>query len=274
MVTLNDKILQASPLNGEIKLNELSTRINEDKKKLIPALIKLKYSGYLRLRKPFLGQYRIKRTDLDPKGANCRILTMFNLKGGVGKTVISFNLSASLAEQGKNVLLVDLDPQANLSGLFAKSNIGLYELMNAAPTQSVIKKSGIKNLDFIPSGSKLANIELELVSRYKRESVLSNFISEIRANYDYIIFDCHPSISLLTVNALVASDGAVIPCELAPFGLQSVEKSMFVIDMVSKRLNRRLKCDAIILNKYFEDNLVGTEIEEKIRKKSGKSLDK
>ncbi|MBU0573493.1 MAG: AAA family ATPase, partial [Candidatus Margulisbacteria bacterium] len=146
------------------------------------------------------------------------IISMVNQKGGVGKTTTTVNLAAYVATAGKKVLLIDIDPQGNASVGFGidreKIEGCIYNLLiDNAPVADLLQKSSISNLDILPATSRLAGAEVELVSQPDRENRLKNALMEVKENYDFVFIDCPPSLNLLTVNALTASDEVIIPIQ-------------------------------------------------------------
>src|SRR5687767_14326201 len=157
-----------------------------------------------------------------------RILAMCNQKGGVGKTTTAINLGAALAEYGRRVLLVDFDPQGSLSvGLGISPhdlNMTIYDLImeRGAGTEDVLRSTDVKGMDLIPSNIDLSAAEVQLVTEIAREQALARVLKPVLADYDHVIIDCQPSLGLLTVNALTASDAVVVPLECEFFALRGV----------------------------------------------------
>ncbi len=184
-----------------------------------------------------------------------RIIGVANQKGGVGKTTTAINLAASLAVLEFKTLLVDADPQANsTTGIgFDLHNItkSLYDSMvNNAHAHEVILKTEVPFLDLIPSHIDLVGYEVEMINFPNRENVLKNVLDSVRDDYDFIIIDCSPSLGLITVNALVASDSVVIPVQCEFFALEGLGKLLNTIKIVQSRLNTELQIEGILMTMY------------------------
>ena len=183
------------------------------------------------------------------------VIAMTNQKGGVGKTTTTINLGAALAEAGRKVLMVDMDPQGSLSiGLGVNpDDLGgaktVYDMLmdsNTSPAADVVMKTSIPGLDLLPANIQLSAAELRLAGEVAREYALDRAFESVRPNYDYILIDCQPSLGLLTVNALTAADGVVIPMECEFFALRGVEMLRETITKVKERLNGRLTIDGVL----------------------------
>lgn len=195
-----------------------------------------------------------------------RIIAVCNQKGGVGKTTTSINLGAALAELGRKVLLVDFDPQGALSvGLGVPTHnldVTIYNLLveSGHDVRPVIQKTANENLDLIPANIDLSAAEVQLVGEVAREMVLARILRPVLDEYDIIIIDCQPSLGLLTVNALTAAHGVVIPLETEFFAMRGVALLVDTIDKVADRLNPRLKIDGILCTMYDGRTLHSREV--------------
>src|SRR5919112_2551317 len=189
-------------------------------------------------------------------GQPATIISMCNQKGGVGKTTTTINLGAALVEAGRKVLLIDLDPQGALSvGLGIPSQQLDRTIYNALMERNtslvdVRVRTDIKGLDLVPSNIDLSAAEVQLVSEVAREQTLMRVLSSVRDEYDYILIDCQPSLGLLTVNALTAAQGVIIPLECEFFSLRGVALLVDTIDKVKERLNPSLEISGILATMY------------------------
>ncbi|WP_225579718.1 ParA family protein [Nocardioides donggukensis] len=201
---------------------------------------------------------------------NARVIAMCNQKGGVGKTTTTINLGASLAEYGRKVLLVDFDPQGSLSvglGLNPhEMDLSIYNLLMERDVdfQEVVVPSGVPGMDLLPSNIDLSAAEVQLVHEVAREQTLARVLAPALATYDVILIDCQPSLGLLTVNALTASDGVIVPLECEYFALRGVALLKTTIDKVQERLNPKLEIDGVLGTMFDGRTLHSREVMERL----------
>jgi len=199
-----------------------------------------------------------------------RIIAIANQKGGVGKTTTAVNLSAALAEMGKKVLLIDIDPQGNTtSGIgIEKNDIKncIYDvLINEIPLDKVIIKSKYANLDLAPSSIQLAGAEVELVLTISREIKLKKALHYVKENYEIIIIDCPPSLGLLTLNALTAAHGVLIPIQCEYYALEGLGQLMNTINLVKRHLNTSLNIEGVLLTMYDIRTNLSSQVAEEVK---------
>jgi chromosome partitioning protein len=200
-----------------------------------------------------------------------KIIAIANQKGGVGKTTTSVNLGACLAYIGKRVLLVDVDPQGN-----ATSGIGIdkadvehcvYDiLVDDVDVTEVIKPTAVENLDAIPATIQLAGAEIELVPTISREVRLKRALEKVKHNYDYMIIDCPPSLGLLTINALTASDAVLIPVQCEYYALEGLSQLLNTVRLVQKHLNTDLMIEGVLLTMLDARTNLGIQVIEEVKK--------
>lgn len=197
-----------------------------------------------------------------------RIISVLNQKGGVGKTTSTINLAAAIAKSGKSVLIIDLDPQANAtSGIGVDKNsvnASIYDILTSQkPASDTILKTRIDNLSIIPATTSLAAAEQELVSVMSRESVLKSTLENLV--FDYVIIDCPPSLGLLSINALVASDSVLIPVQAEFYALEGLGLLMQTIQRVQKGLNPSLKLLGIIMTMVDPRNALSGQVIKEVK---------
>ncbi len=201
---------------------------------------------------------------------NARVIAMCNQKGGVGKTTTTINLGAALAEYGRKVLLVDFDPQGSLSvGLGLNPHqieLTIYNLLmqSDVTVDDVVVPTGVEGMDLLPSNIDLSAAEVQLVQEVAREQTLQRVLAAARPKYDVILIDCQPSLGLLTVNALTAADGVIVPLECEYFALRGVALLKTTIDKVRERLNPRLRIEGVLGTMYDGRTLHGREVMQRL----------
>ncbi len=200
-----------------------------------------------------------------------RIIGIINAKGGVGKTTTANNLGAYLTALGKYVLLVDLDPQANatagLGVYLEEDHLNLYHsLVGDHEPEAIIRKSSLFGFDVLPAGASLAGAGVELVDMEEREFRLKKVLNKIRTNYDYILIDSPPSLGLLTVNGLVASEGLIIPVQCEYFALEGLGQLINTVELVRKSLNPELQIYGVLLTMYDKRNVLARQVMNEVQK--------
>ncbi len=200
-----------------------------------------------------------------------RIIAVANQKGGVGKTTTCVNLCAALTLMNKKVLLVDCDPQGNASsgmGVFKSSRPNTYDMViNGVPAERCVISTDYG--DVIPASKELAAASVELIDIEGREFILKNAVSALYSEYDYILLDCPPSLELLTVNALVAADSVLIPMQCEYYALEGITDLLTSVKMCSKRLNRRLSIEGIVLTMYDSRANLTIQVANELRRHLG-----
>ncbi len=199
-----------------------------------------------------------------------RAIAIANQKGGVGKTTTSINLSSSLAARGKKVLVIDIDPQGNTTSGFGieKNNLEntIYELiLGECSVQDSIIKDVIPNVSLLPSNVNLAAAEIELIGIEKKEYILKKEIEWIKDDYDYIIIDCPPSLSMLTVNAMTTADSVLVPIQCEYYALEGLSQLIHTVNLVRERLNPELDIDGVVFTMYDSRTNLSMQVVENVK---------
>lgn len=206
-----------------------------------------------------------------------RTIAIANQKGGVGKTTTAINLSACLAEKGKKVLAVDMDPQGNMtSGLGVdKDSVEntIYNLIiGEAKMEEVLIKNVLENLDIIPTNIDLSGAEIELLDVEEKEYIVRNEINKIKDNYDFIIIDCPPSLSMLTINALTAADSVLVPIQCEYYALEGLSQLIHTIELVQERLNKKLEIEGVVFTMYDARTNLSLEVVENVKENLNQNI--
>lgn len=198
------------------------------------------------------------------------IMAIANQKGGVGKTTTTINLSAALAEKGKKVLVIDMDPQGNTS-----SGLGIdkdelettvYQLMIGDNTfDECVQKNVFENLDVLAANVNLAGIEIETMDMEDRNYILSNLISEVENRYDFILIDCPPSLNTLTINSMTTADSVLVPIQCEYYALEGLSQLIYTINLVKDRLNQRLCINGVVFTMYDGRTNLSMQVIENVR---------
>lgn len=200
-----------------------------------------------------------------------RIITIFNQKGGVGKTTTVINLAAALGKLNKNILIVDVDPQGNAtSGLGVDKNslqLSVYDaLINGVSLKQIIKKTTADNVEIVPSNVDLAGAEIELISMEGRELALKRSLEEIEGNYDFILIDCPPSLGLLSLNGLSASHSVLVPIQCEYYALEGVSQLVDTIMLVKRSLNPELEIEGVVLSMFDGRTNLSIQVVDEVKK--------
>lgn len=199
-----------------------------------------------------------------------RIIAVANQKGGVGKTTTAINLSACLAEQGEKVLVIDMDPQGNTTSGFGvdKNDLDdtIYELLiGESDVQECIIENVMENLSLIPSNVNLSGAEIELIGVNRKEYILREQIHPLRDQYDFIIIDCPPSLSILTINSMTTADSVLVPIQCEYYALEGLSQLMHTITLVKKRLNPELEMEGVVFTMFDARRNLSLQVVENVR---------
>lgn len=199
-----------------------------------------------------------------------RIIAIANQKGGVGKTTTAINLSACLAEKGKKVLAIDMDPQGNMtSGLGVdKDSVEktVYDLIiGEAQIEEIICKEVLENLDVLPTNIDLSAAEIELIGIENKEYIIKNEVEKVKENYDFIIIDCPPSLSMLTINAMTTADSVLVPIQCEYYALEGLSQLIHTIELVKERLNSSLEIEGVVFTMYDARTNLSLQVVENVK---------
>ena len=198
------------------------------------------------------------------------IMTIANQKGGVGKTTTTINLAAALAEKGKKVLVIDMDPQGNTSSGLGidkdELDTTVYQLMIGDNTfEECVQKDVFENLDVLAANVNLAGIEIETMDMEDRNYILHDIIEKIKDQYDYIIIDCPPSLNALTINAMTTADSVLVPIQCEYYALEGLSQLIYTIDLVKERLNPKLVINGVVFTMYDVRTNLSMQVIENVR---------
>ena len=199
-----------------------------------------------------------------------RIIAVANQKGGVGKTTTAINLSSCLASLGKTVLAIDMDPQGNMtSGLGIDKNeveYTVYELiLGQVGIEKVICKDALENLDVLPTNINLSAAEIELIGVEEKEFIIRKEVDKVKKNYDFIVIDCPPSLSMLTINAMTTADSVLVPIQCEYYALEGLSQLIHTIDLVKERLNPELKIEGVVFTMYDARTNLSLQVVENVK---------
>ena len=199
-----------------------------------------------------------------------RIIAIANQKGGVGKTTTAINLSACLAEKGQKVLAIDMDPQGNMSsGLGLDKNSvekTIYDLIiGESEVEEVLQKNALENMDILPANVDLSAAEIELIGIDEKEYIVKKAIEKIKDAYDYVIIDCPPSLSMLTINAMTTADSVLVPIQCEYYALEGLSQLIHTVELVKERLNPVLEIEGVVFTMYDARTNLSLQVVENVK---------